>query len=648
VGETATPKKCKNSMYHTVCGQCGRCHQCTLAKPQPRTQKAKGILFLGAQGYSLGVQVAQIKWLIQSDEDVDCAAAMLPAFCRPCPETPQHGYIDSRVVKTKEDLKALWKQVHEDDPKGEIMMMEFIKPSLNMIWTPSLLAIGKGHDGATAGKDTISIPLVPPKKVSDVFGDLTKAGVKEGDWPYIEVVTKAGQEIEPILTQLRAGPPLESCVGDFIPKKVTVAKVIKADPKYKDLEWRDLINAVADEKGVVVWHPGGALTDHFSIHSRNHNIPVLYGPDEPQVGDKLVPPEEVPSPDPESVLRGIVAGATMHLYHKKGNGYGYGGNTGPAISAILAGLHHSPAMVGDAGKWIGVAVALMLRIGTIAMKGEMRHIRGSKTGAKLSREAVYEKGYDLPLGRLRASINRLVNGFRYGDFGGGGVGGPKWAACGKAMIPLFEGVRVLAASPTPENVRALIRALNVVVNQAHNGGWWLNKFSNESVFASLQKGYPAPMLEAGAVFHQAEEHLRKLKPSEVDKHISGFAKWPETRLVAPKVSSVEMFTREGVAGIQFRIRTNFLRSAPRLVHADPAAFAKLVKAISADLYLVDDEKGNLHIEARGKGMPEPVTIWAEKDLDEIVEQSMQQVGHAVALEEPLPEMDDDLDLDDDE
>src|SRR5882757_8204135 len=185
---------CGGALYKTyhshplgpfACGTCGTHQAQTLPlADKMRTQKARGLLRLAGNFFS---HVATPEAVLQCEEDVvedgytDELLIKGLHFARPCPKRPRHGFVDSRVVKSVEELKGVVRETLKEDPEGEVMVMKFIPSRLNVVWTPSMLTVGKGHDGATCGKDTINIPLsgknpLPPSLLSE-------AGIGEGEWP---------------------------------------------------------------------------------------------------------------------------------------------------------------------------------------------------------------------------------------------------------------------------------------------------------------------------------------------------------------------------------------------------------------------------------------------------------------------------------
>ena len=520
-----------------VCKTCTRCH--------PKTQKLLGTI----QALRIFHSVLQVHDVIH----MACAEEMIKqgqlpsvsttAFARPCPVRPRHGFVESRIVSDQEQLIGLIRETLAADPEGEIMITPFLQPDWNAVWTPGLLTFGSGHAGATSGQGEgqIRIPMVPVW-FSDQFA---YCGLTHGEVPYIEVVGSRGKSGSYFVTQIRSGPVITSTCPDHVPHELVVSQIIPVDEDL--LKWERIMADAEGKLGLVVYHPRGSVTDHASVHARSRGVALVTYPVE--VGQTLSPTPPSPPPDPLAVLAGVGWGDSLDLRHL---------NRAHLLRLMLFGLHHSSALSGADGKWIGLSAAIMLRLGSLALQGEARHEINSTTGQSFahnkSRETVYTTHLNHSLSFHRSRVARLINTFRYGIFGSGhscsvgGTGGMKWAACGVSLIPLFNAVRSLAISPDQAQLNSLIRALNRAVHQAHNGGWWLNKFSHETtMFTQIQQGDPLGLLPALSTIWQ-------LHPPILGKPIARYATWPETLLRVVKPKEVEVSPLPGGVGLAARVR----------------------------------------------------------------------------------------------
>src|SRR5689334_11701241 len=105
-----------------TCFTCGNykvsglpCKHCALNLQKPRTQKGKGLVALREVVGS----TVDAKFAIDNSQIPEHG---WPQFCRPAPSQPRHGYIDSRVVKSKAAAENLLAEVLADDPMGELIL----------------------------------------------------------------------------------------------------------------------------------------------------------------------------------------------------------------------------------------------------------------------------------------------------------------------------------------------------------------------------------------------------------------------------------------------------------------------------------------------------------------------------------------------
>ena len=615
---------CSKCYINTVCG-CGICHGCSVGRwsvgacasctsdykvVRPRTQKAKGIwALLRLIGTTDDHKVVPIRALLGVDAALEDVGVDLtqPWFARPCPMKPRHGFVDSRVVMGWDELKAVLDETRAADPDGEVILMPYLPAQYNAVWVPRLFTVGEGNDGATVGRDVISLPLAglvdptwePVIRASDI--DLTTQD------PYVEMVYTPDSRHVPTLTQLRAGPKLVVGGTDYIPTTTHVQKVITVDTTMDLLEWEALIQAVKDDKGVVVHHPGGSLTDHFSVHACSYNIPVCIT-FEPFVGDVIEAIEGTPPLDPVGILEGLVVGDTFPLIHPL---YGSQSDGAHAVNLLLHTLHNATAIGGDTSWWLGVGVAFMLRYGALALRGEARHIRPL---TKVTRDQIYTAAISHTLQRQRVSLPGLINVLRYGTFTGS-IGGIKWARCGKATAQLFDAVGVLAKEPTIESAQALLRAFNFAVNQAHNGGWWLNKFIAVQAFNDIQKGFLKWTLQLAPFMWRVKTHREGVEGSVIKAKVVQWAKWTPINLTPLPITKATYINIPGVGGLAIQIENRVLKGKHKAIVVQVSSLFKHFPLITKGKLFVETTPEGLQLVMRPPHEP-PIVLWKEVGIDD--------------------------------
>lgn len=460
--------------------------------PTPRTQKARGVIALRKWGnYSTTVDGV----LIQHEDDVLClpddqdgdpetAASWEGKFGRPCPPRPEHGFVESRVVKGREDVRMLLREAQQQFPEAELLITPFVEAGHSAVATPTIVSVGPGHEGATGGHHAIRFAY--PSNFAALGLPLEESGVV--DTPYLEVVYRKGTSqgvVSPTFVQLRDGPALP-LTKDFIPARITVTRVEVAEGDL--IAWGKRVVTLAKEPGVVVTHVGGSLASHFGVHCMSRGVPIVTSR-EVTVGEVLE--KEVPKPlDFSQVKRGLLEGFAFEF-------------TDPAqfkaaiTLALLAchGLGVNEA--GENSRLFGVGIAFLLRVSWALGIGESRYC---KTSALLSgelaglkgeaRQTVYKKALMIwDVNDSRRLAIQAAHAFRHGQFSGG-YGGIKWFACLWCTFKVDTAVRTFLATPTDASLNLIRRWVNHTINQAHNNGWWYNKLLQHEILDQASTANP--------------------------------------------------------------------------------------------------------------------------------------------------------------
>ena len=239
----------------------------------------------GKNGFTNVPSVNEVKFIPSEEPD-------FPMFARPCPKKPRHGFVDSKVVRTPHALLNLYRETLVNDPGGEIVMMKPYSAAISAVGTNNGVTWGRGNDGATMGKNTVTIEA--PSKMNNVKEWLDRGGCYDGvalefsDCPYFEVVE---HERDSICVQVRDGPTLPQC-RDYIPKDTMVANIYHLDLDYSApdlLKWNGILlkEKYNHPEGTVLFFPGGSLSSHYAIHAIQLGIPVYCGNVRPTIGTYL-------------------------------------------------------------------------------------------------------------------------------------------------------------------------------------------------------------------------------------------------------------------------------------------------------------------------------------------------------------------------
>ena len=426
----------------------------TLPFKVPVSQKARGILAL-----PLFFQRFQKHLLYQEGmtlEKVKKDLLSFEIFARPCPTRPRHGFVESRLINTQEDLSKILLETRAQDPNAELIFSAKIHAEhSSVLTTDGVLSIGPGHDGATSGRDAIQL-IVAPTKIPQEF--LTLCGIRENG--YIEVVGSQGTVV-----QFRDGPKLSTLSANFIPFEVEVANVV--NPCDDLLEWEAKVTTLP--KGSVVYGKGHALTSHAAVHCVINNVPFITE-FEPTIGQKLYPESSNFEFNEEEFLTGI---ALANLDNS--NIYDY--NIISESGALVLSLFHCwPRLQYDksASRILGYVAQSFRLLCTKAIAGESRHIRKEgETSVYIERNNIYQGISD------SQAFHTLIEGFvstlkELPNFSTG-YGGPLWLKCADLTVELHNAM-------IDRDHNKIIRTLNLIINQSHNGGLFLDKFIPKNLF----------------------------------------------------------------------------------------------------------------------------------------------------------------------
>lgn len=482
-----------------------------LANGTPRTQKAKGIKALTALGFTvpparLISTPVHLAAFIQ--EQLDEAT-----FVRPCPLTPRPGFVDSRMCTSPAAVAKVWAEMRKVEPQGELLLMPFQKADLNVVLTPGLMTIGPGHDGATAGKQAIGIPLVGE---DPTLADHHKAlAILPGEVPHVEAVITQNAygpayQSKVTWTQCRSGQPHPGGGPDYVPAAIAAVTAI-VEPCEDFIEWEAKVQAGFPE-GTVVYGKGHTLGTHAALHCLKHKVPFITSHC-PKVGQQLAATATMPAYDVAAFRHGFGVGMTRGFC-----------NGVRDILSICYGLHNAAALRGDSTYWIGLAAAKMFRYGMQAGDVELsiHHHTDSVQASYATANHWLQPLSSSKTPQKAVDFCHLMTEIFFEDLTSGGIGGIKWAWCTNSLLTLAHACQQACASgpdADPEAViMAVVGALNSAINQAHNGGFWMNKFGcSESTFTDACQGRWQRWLEcanvlwadAAQTFGMVEEHIIK-------------------------------------------------------------------------------------------------------------------------------------------
>lgn len=478
-----------------------------------KTQKAKGIIkgleeFFNTNSHRDRFLNNPDHILIETKDDIETNfnnwfAHPLPAFARPCPKTPKHGFIESRTINTKEELVALWKEVKKEDQHGEIILGEhFDEVSYNAIYVSSgQLSIGKGNDGATGGKNSINFP-VAPFKFTKTFRK--KIGVKETDTIYIEAI-KATREYDYEsfwhLTQMRGGPSIKGSAVDYVPFATKVKKVII--PSNNLLEWEKTCKKM--EAGTVVYGNGYTLASHAGVHCIINKIPFITST-KPKVGETLKPvANETPKLSIKSFRKGVNMGTKLMKDMEPAKAFYF------SVSVLHNWAHLRNSEYAD--YLLGAASSIYAQLCSAMIFGEQRHCSVCQKDSDYSREEVYNKVF-LDIRKNIPKISKIVNCFNLHNWDDG-YGGLPWAICSWHTYALWKTITKVYSSRRKfmkdADITQIIGSINNTTNLAHHNGWWFNKFVEKEDMDFLAEEAGIAALSVADIYFEIHQNINKIK-----------------------------------------------------------------------------------------------------------------------------------------
>lgn len=437
-----------------------------------------------------------------------------PAFARPCPTRPRHGFVDSKIIKSNKELTLLWNRMIEHDPNGEMILGPYFPHvNYNFVYIDSgLLSIGEGNDGATGGKKSINFTVAPHSFTNTIK---RKSGISENEAVYLEAIKPNGREWA--LTQIRGGPIINTVCPDFVAKKVVVKQIIK--PNNNLLEWEKQTKTL--KNGTVVYAPGHTLASHAAIHCVINNIPFITS-HRPQIDDTLHSTQgkkRNPNFRREQFKRGVIVGINICRSSRRRDII--------KLFYFSISVLHNWAYIkhSEHADWLlGASSIILSKLCTALLLGEHRHVDYGMA----CREKIYidtlnnstEPMYKLP---------EIFKDFYFREWETG-FGGIPWANCAwysnelwKSIIRTYNNKNITISE---KEIAGLVSIINKVVNLAHNNGWWFNKFTNKRNMNFIARSPGIAIICVADVLMDIYNATRKVK--NVNKSLR-----PQNRMYSP-------------------------------------------------------------------------------------------------------------------
>lgn len=430
-----------------------------------------------------------------------------PAFARPCPLTPRHGFVDSRVIYSKQEAVDLFAEVKKEDPEGELALMPVLTGKYSGVATNAGVTWGHSNDGVTSGKgENVLIPT--PTTQLERWNYHTRINLTITDAAYIELVENAG-DISPV--QVRNGPALPNS-PDYIPRTEVVSKVLPLN-FYSLLAWEQYLKEQiilngGKPDGLAITAQGIPLSSHYAVHGVELGIPVITSY-HLKTGDRLYRAETTT----KELLQGDYNDIVKLIQEWEARDYisPIQGRRRATVLTAIASVHtmqhwgNSPHLLALRA----VAMVTLLRYLSAATMGEMRYwyTKGpgreeGKPATKMSFNATSKERDQIYTYILAPfPINKMLNDFRATrkDFNtyfwrgqrdddresGSTYGGRKWGNVSKAGADLASAVLAFIASPSKQTWSDVVLRANIAIHTAHNNGFVMNKWVSGDIFRKV-------------------------------------------------------------------------------------------------------------------------------------------------------------------
>lgn len=439
-------------------------------------------------------------------------------FVRPCPVRPRHGFVDSQAVSVnsyKEStakLKAIAEAALSADPDSEIAISQFLKAECNAILTNTGVTLGPGNDGATSGRNSITIPIKTDldkliKYKTHQFG----VGAAEG--AYLEFVDSDAPEnpfgySPPYITQVRAGPKVEAS-DDYIPRRTKVGQIITITPDQNLLDWEQDTQKYANVRNLVVYHEGGSINSHFGVHCVINQVPYITS-FQPKLGSIIDKTAQTEWQDDDFAYIAELVKRYDQLDHRTL----FDSSRAKYARFVLSGLHAIGNLMQSRSEYAFRAAAAALvtgaRLFNTVATGELRHVNGNVTPdtpaylffdhARLrkyalnglsNRDTLYSDAMGDHSFMVTAANRVLGSYYNYSQpEWHSGYGGYTWAECAKGSFLFSQKLAFFVLEPNRKNLQDVLNEFNALVNLVHNNGWWLNKVLGADELERCSK-YPA-------------------------------------------------------------------------------------------------------------------------------------------------------------
>ena len=501
-----------------------------------RTQKARGL-----QALTISSNISKLILLVRSPEEIEYAVKRIkfPIMARPCPRKPRHGFIESRVVRTRKGLTQLVQATMEADPHGEVILMAPVKAEYSAVVTESSITLGAKRNGATTGKHCIAIPCHTNLESALNLGDTMAFRRKNGHRTHTRIATfmgikpKDGIFVETVgseLVQVRTGPKYESDKARFSTKSTIRPIFVYEVPKNMDfIEYEtklgELGQCASEPAQVLVLQYGASLTSHYMVQAISRGFSVA-------TDIKAIAPHSMVLFDTQKDIFPTVTSiayrnAIMHTLQCVTPIKPTSETLQWAVSIIqgIGPTNHNQASI---NLLLGAAI-LIAKAGAGICLGEYRHFFRVGPGrfgiiasapvsfphedeyhyhkGTLDRSLIFEAAFNLPWQNkstwfdMSSVLSRVKADYEISNGWAPGYGGLAWGQCTDATVKLLLALipfvltcekkleRPLDRTFAKQQISQVIQAANRLITVSHNSNKCLTKIIPGAILRDISNGH---------------------------------------------------------------------------------------------------------------------------------------------------------------
>ena len=492
-----------------------------------RTQKAKGLLAIRSNPF---LHPNPIVWVADPTREEaykkeswhEIGHHFTKPFARPCPMVPCHGFVDSRIVSNLNEWRAVLNETKEADPKGEVLITEWINATASAVVDSRQITTGHGHDGVTSGKGVhAQAKLFQNKRWAPEIESLMSMTLRR----YINIPPNHSVLIELVRNgkgmwipvQVRGVAAKEAydshCISKY--KQVTNAVLVNM------LDWSNnksvlwiaenknrnrkavvcMVNSILSHVGCLLREDGFTVVDDKFMQeraARSSDADRTY---------TFISRAKYPSPSRRKEI------ADWMMYGLQCTEFG-DIDLHSTLATLASGAAQEYSSTTTHPALIGIGSAMLFRLSAIASVGEFRywwHERKShiptqrrvspfgktpiagRTSESLrdylfavSRSQLYDSGFTIPLFKL-LSLLSCADGTFNQTWSNAAMGGMRWHNITSMTMRFYTSMRKFILNPTIKNYKEQGVLGNALSMTVHNGGSGpLSKFGSGNYFQPSQ------------------------------------------------------------------------------------------------------------------------------------------------------------------